>query len=391
MILRRYLWRELAVAAVAALGVTLIVFATHRLERLLDVAADGRLPGTLLLELTLVALGSRIDVLLPMATFAATLIALARLRGDGELDAMHAHGFGTGATLRALAPPALVVAALTAACSFHFAPQLRGELERMMNAGRAEALVGALAPGRFASFRGSIAGGGVIMASHIDAATGELSDVFVHVGGERRDGAGGDTDEQVLRGASAVLSFDPSGHRPQGEGSGTHLGAGAAPFLVLRDGRRYSGTPGAADFTVTRFASHAVRLDLLASPLRGLEPEAADTAVLLSGASGLPRPVEVGLLQWRLSLPLAALLLMALSVQLATLAPRHMRYLSVVAGVLVFVVYYNLLSVAQKLVERGDLPPWPGVLWVHVPALLLVLTPWLARRLRPAPPVRVAA
>ena len=66
-----------------------------------------------------------------------------------------------------------------------------------------------------------------------------------------------------------------------------------------------------------------------------------------------------------------------LAVPLARSRPREGRYGRIAIGLLVFIIYFNLLSAAKAWTEEGTVPPFPGMWWVHgiiVALILLLLT-----------------
>ena len=91
-------------------------------------------------------------------------------------------------------------------------------------------------------------------------------------------------------------------------------------------------------------------------------------------------------LEWRLSMPVATLILALLAVPLSRMNPRQGRYARVFMAILVYAVYYNLLGVAKSWVERGKLAPVPGLWLVHAlmlcVAIGMLVWPSVALRLR---------
>ncbi len=77
-------------------------------------------------------------------------------------------------------------------------------------------------------------------------------------------------------------------------------------------------------------------------------------------------------LQWRLSIPLSALLLALLALPLSSVSPRQGRYSQVFPAILIYVIYVNLLFVARNWVEQKTVPVSVGIWWVHGVFLLLV-------------------
>jgi lipopolysaccharide export system permease protein len=91
-------------------------------------------------------------------------------------------------------------------------------------------------------------------------------------------------------------------------------------------------------------------------------------------------PEDQAELQWRIAAPMSVLLLALLAIPLAHTSPRAGRYGKLVLGILAYLVYSNLLALAQAWVAKGYVAPAVGLWWVH--ALALVAALWLtARRL----------
>ena len=79
-------------------------------------------------------------------------------------------------------------------------------------------------------------------------------------------------------------------------------------------------------------------------------------------------------LQWRWSLPLSAVLFAALGVPLSHSTPREGRYGRLFTGILIYVLFSNLLSVARNWMDRGVTPIELGLWWVHGLLLLLIVS-----------------
>ena len=111
-----------------------------------------------------------------------------------------------------------------------------------------------------------------------------------------------------------------------------------APWPTYRqDGRRYAGVPGTARFTVIEFAEHGIpyRLPSLSAP------DPRPRAMRFVDLSRSTAPEHVAERQWRLSVPIATVLLALLAVPLARSRPREGRYGRIAIGMLVFIIYFN--------------------------------------------------
>jgi len=238
-----------------------------------------------------------------------------------------------------LAPLALGVAWL----SIVGTPQALSTIERISAEARREADLNSIEPGRFTVFGPERA---VVYGERITP-DGFMESVFL----ERR--AADDVVEVVVaKRGEQVESEDPD----------TRL-------LVLHEGRRYEGVPGTAQFRVVEFLEHGIPYQLP----RLREPDLRPRAMRFSDLQRSDDPEHIAERQWRLSVPVSTVLLALLAVPLARSRPREGRYARIAVGLLVFIIYFNLLSAAKAWVEEGDVPPLPGVWWVHGSMLLLTL------------------
>jgi lipopolysaccharide export system permease protein len=79
-------------------------------------------------------------------------------------------------------------------------------------------------------------------------------------------------------------------------------------------------------------------------------------------------------LEWRIGLPLSALILAMLAIPLSFVNPRAGRSLNLLTAVVIYMAYNNMISVATSLVGQRKLSAFMGLWSVHgVMLLLLVL------------------
>ncbi len=82
---------------------------------------------------------------------------------------------------------------------------------------------------------------------------------------------------------------------------------------------------------------------------------------------------KIAELQWRISVPLTTLILGILAVPLSRSQPRQGRYGRLAVGLLVFIIYFNLLSAGKAWVEQETVPAAVGLWWVHAIMLGMAL------------------
>ena len=98
------------------------------------------------------------------------------------------------------------------------------------------------------------------------------------------------------------------------------------------------------------------------------DTEAIPTRLLLKSYTN---PYHAAELQWRLSVPLSALLLTLLAIPLSHVSPRQSRYTSLFPAILLYIIYVNLLFVARHWIEQQSIAISLGIWWVH--ALFIVI------------------
>ncbi len=338
MIIDRYVAREILLTLVAVLFVLLAIFMSNRLVRYLADAGAGSLSNDLVLAMLALKTISTLTIILPIAFFMAILLAFSRLYKDSEMIAMAACGISMGRIYRAVMALALVIAAAVGVIAFQVAPWAEERIHQLRDDYQARPVISGLTPGRFTG-SGT---GGVLYFERLSDDGRSMEQVFVqHQGSER---------QVVLSSARAWRHQDDQG----------------SLFLVFEDGYRYEGRPGAADFRIIEFQQHAVRMEpreIAPSFRRQRALATADLAVST-------RKPDIAELQWRISMPLSVLVLALLAVPLSRTNPRQGKYAKLFVAVLVYLVYNNLMGMANTWVARGTIPPLLGMWWVHAGMLV---------------------
>ena len=342
MIFRRSLVRELTVTAVALFVVLLAILFTNLVLRLLARAAGGAIaPEGLLALLGFNAL-FYFNILLSVTVFVTVLLTLSRWYRDSEMIVWFSSGQGLTAWLRPIlwfgAPFFAAILGLSLFLS-PWAEQRKLEYERQLES-RDEITL--LTPGLFREFRRANL---VVFVESINTFDGTIRNVFLHSVDDGKDAT------TVAR--SATLQVAANGDR----------------FIVLKDGRRYEGKPGSADYRVVEFGSLGRRIE--PAELRALptSTKAIPTATLLA----IDGPVERAEMFWRLSVPISALVLTLLAVPLAYVNPRIGRSFNLIAAAFMYMLYSNCLNIVQSFIAQGKLAFLPGLLLPHVIAIGLVL------------------
>ena len=349
--IERYVLREVAQSWLAVTGLLVAIILSNQLSRVLGQATENQYGRHVVAELILLGSIMNLSVIVPVGLLLAIVMSFGRLYHDSEMTSLAACGYGSVRLLKPLMVFAVVVAAGLAWLSFIQVPWADGHAQLLRQSAIRNAQFGSLDAGRFRTFSG---GDAVFYAESVDS-KGVLHNVFV---------------ERDVRGRMELALAETATYTA-GATDATHL-------VTLFNGHRYEGVPGRADFRVIEFREHGIPVVTPESVSTRIDPDTKPTRELL----GSSQPEDIAQLQSRISSPLMALVLTLIAVPLSRLRPRQGRYARVGFAVLVYFVYSNLLSAAKVWVEKGEVPPWIGVWWVH----LLALGLGLALTLRESPP-----
>lgn len=344
MILSRYLLRDTALAWLAVASMLLLIMVSTRFASVLNFAAKGQIPGDLLVQVALLSSLRYLNILMPVSLLLAVMLALGRLYSDNEIAAMAGCGVSLGGLYRPIVLLALLLAAGTAALSFQIGPWAGRQADSLVKHSRQLLQFAPFDPGKFQPLDG---GRAVFYTAGVSSDGAKLGPVFTQM----RDRA---DSESTLIAANGTQSLDAA--------SGDRV-------VTLHDGYRYSGEPGQAGFDISHFKS--LKLRLSPPPFRYVnsQRQLATTASLMSSND----PADRAELQSRIAAPLSVLILALLALPLSYLRPRQGRYSKIVIGVLVYLVYANLIGFGQTWIAKGRIPPELGLWWAHALTLAVAL------------------
>jgi len=341
MIFRKSLLRELLTVAAAAFLVLIGISLTTQIVRLLGQAASGYITSESVATLLGFSLVNYLPVLLSLTLFIAVLMTLSRSYRDSEMVVWFSSGVGLTEWIRPVlgfAAPLVVMIAVLSLTLTPWAVSMSEELRRQIE-GRDD--VAAIAPGMF---RESRQADRVYFVEEVPGQQNIVANVFVSSSQLQKQG--------VMVAARGFTETAENGDR----------------FLVLMNGRRYEGEPGTADYKIYQFERYAMRIESKeAKAARTFTTKSMSTLALLAD----PQPANLAELSWRIGLPASALLLSVLAIPLSFVNPRAGRSLNLVLALLVYMIYSNLLSIAQAWIAQSRISLATGLWGVH--ALMLAL------------------
>lgn len=354
LVVQRYLYREILGTLAGVLAVLLLIFTSKHFVRYLSDAAAGLLPTSLILEILVYFILSSLVYMLPFALYISVLLALGRMYQDNEVTAMEACGIGLPEILRGVVGFAAVFSLSVAVLSLWIAPVAEQQQLRIRSQAESESEFGLIAAGRFHPI---LEGRGVFYAEEVSDDRRVMRNVFVQVqGGEKLD---------VFSAETGSMTLD----RNTGD-----------QYVILHDGYRYEWLPGGQGYRIHQYETSGVRIFRRDADTESASRGAKPTIALLQSDNS----ADAAELQWRISMPLSAVLLAILGGLLSRTSPRQGRFAKLLMALLAYAVYFNLMTVSQSWLKKGFIPEFVGMWWVHL-AMAALVAALLTRRFRVRP------
>jgi lipopolysaccharide export system permease protein len=338
---QRILVLEMAGNGVLIFSILFGIVLITQLIRFLGEAVSGKLAVDGVLALLGFSALNYLPVLLSMSLFISILLTLSRCYRDSEMVVWFCAGIGLTRWIRPVLWYALPVVAVIALMSLVLSPWAMQKSDQFKSKLENRDEVASLTPG---AFRESNQADRVYFVESLDAKTGMVGNVFVRSVQNAKLGT------MVARqGFQETL---PNGDR----------------FLVLLNGTRYEGTPGQRDYRIVEFKRYAMRIDSVATKLALPNAHTMTTMDLWRN----PTTWNLSELEWRLGLPISAIVLALLAIAMSYVNPRAGRSLNLIMAIVLYMLYSNMISVTNAWVGQGKLPPGIGLVGIH--ALMLTVT-----------------
>lgn len=343
MIFHRALRRELVSSAGASFTVLFSILLTWTLISILGKAAGGKVASSDVIALIAFAALNYLPIVLIFTSFISVLMVVTRIYKDSEMVVWFASGVSLTRFIKPVLMFALPLIVLTGVLSFYATPWARSKSAEYVERFTKREDLQKVSPGQF---KESSSANRIFFVEGVSGSSAVVRNVFVN----QVDAKG----TSVVVASEGVIETLPSGDR----------------HLVLKNGRRYQGKPGDADFQSMEFERYSMRVSQQTTEVGGQkEAKALPTTELLSSGTD---PAK-GELMWRLSMPLACMGLVLLAIPLGFVNPRAGSATNLIIAVLIFFTYNNLINVIESGIRRGKFSF--GMAWwpLHLGMALTVL------------------
>jgi len=338
-ILDKMIAQDLLKTLLAVLSVMVVIIVSQGFIRILDKAIQGLISNKTLLSI----LGFKTIIasvaFLPAAVFMTILMVLGRLYRDQEMSAIFSAGGGPGSIYKAVFLMVFPLTVLAAGLSLYVAPWAESRIAELMHQDEESSDLRGLSAGKFSEYsQGDL----VVYVEKIDADK-NMTDVFVQ---NRQHGK-----IEIINAKAGRLKDLPDGS-----------------YMILEQGERIQGQPGAVNYVIEQFSEYAVRIDTKKTALNF-----AREAFAIDVLAKSELIMDVAELQRRFSIPAGIMLLSFIAVPLAQISPRGGIYGNMLVGFLIYFSYGNFVRVSQTWVAKEAIPVWVGGFGVNLILLFIGL------------------
>ncbi len=344
MIIARYLIKEITLTLFAVFLVLMLIGLSGQLVGVFSDVADGTLGvNTVLIVLGLKSL-KMVLVIFPLSLYLAVLMTLSRFHQNNEMAAISASGIGQTYILQTVLSFAFLFSIVVGIFSLQVTPWANGLKQKIDVKAESSSELEGLAAGRF---REMSAGVGVMYIEGMNDEHSQMQGVFL---------------QQRLKNNAELIIRAKKGQHETNKETGDR-------FMVLENGVRYQKTLGKLDYTVIEFEQHGVRIREKTNVRKSKKYTALPTLDLIKKDEAIYKSE----LHSRLAPIFLSLLLAALAVPLSQTSPRQGRYLRLGLGLVIYIVFTNLINIGKAWIVNGKIPSIVGLWWVHAIMLALVI------------------
>lgn len=341
-IIERYVARELLIPFTVVTVILAALFSSFSIARFLAGAVTESLGFVAMLKLVLLKTLIALEVLMPIALYVAVVMGLGRLYRDQEISVLRSAGVSEHRIIYSVLIVAIPVGIASGALSLFARPWAYTESYLLNAQAEAELNTDRFQAGRF---YGSEKKGRVVFIQNKDNSGRQMKDVFHY----------------IRKGGTSEIIIAKGAHQPE-------PATGQRPRVQLTDGFVYQLMHGGTEDTVVQFDKLIYFTD--SGNVLDYKRKAATTAALAKS----DQPRDIAEFQWRLSRPIATILLALIAMPFGRVSPRQERgERNYYAAALVFAIYYIVSGLAQTWVEQGTLGSVPGVWWLYIAMFVCVL------------------
>ena len=347
-IIDKYILKDFLSTMFSVVTVLILVIVGRLFVKLLELVVDGRFEIDMIFSLLFLSTSKSMILLLPFALMISLIISLSKFYRDSEIYALKASGnykkIFTKLFYIISVPSFLIIFFLNIFAS----PHLIEEIQKTKIEAASTSEIGLTNPGKFIQMKNK---NWIIFVEEVE------NDISKRI--------------FIKSSENNKISIETA---EEGE---EYLDEGIRR-LVLKNGQRYTGTPGTGNFQVMKYDMHEVKL-LNTSPdfsknyrMKSIFDLAVDSNRALSNAE----------IQWRLFAPISVIILILFAFIFGDVAPRQNKYSNLLMAIVVYFAYSNLVIFSVNLIQNESLLfSFIGTWWVHIFAAITCYLLYIFKKL----------
>ena len=348
-ILDKYILKNFIFAFLSVVSVLILVIVGRLFVKLLGYVVDGRFDIDVVYSLLFLSTSKSIILLLPFALMIGLIISLSKFYRDSEIYALKASGnykiIFTKLFYLIVIPSFLIILLLNMFAS----PYLITEIQKKKIEAAATSEIGLTTPGKFIQMKDK---NWIIFVEEIE------DDVSKRI--------------FIKSSENNKISIETA------EEGDEYLEDGVRR-LILKNGQRYTGTPGTGNFQVMKYDKHEVKL-INTSPDFSLNYRMKSIYDLIFDPKKSLANAEI---QWRLFAPISVIILVLFAFIFGNVAPRQNKYSNLLSAIIVYFIYSNLAIVSVNQIQKDSLLfSVIGTWWVHILAFAICYLLYIKNKLQ---------
>ncbi|MDI1309184.1 MAG: LPS export ABC transporter permease LptF [Methylotenera sp.] len=342
MLFRRSLLHELIVTASGAFLILVGIVIAQRAGHLVKLASKGILPNDAITTILGFNIIRFMPLLLSLSLFLAILLTLSRWYRDSEMVIWFSSGLSITSWIRPVLTFSAPIIIIIAFLSLFVTPwaNLKVEEFRMQLESRDD--LAAISPGMF---KESAHADRVFFVESFDELGNIVKNIFVQSIQHQKLG--------IMVAAEGSRFVEKNGDN----------------YLLMEHGHRYEGMRGTAEYSITEFEKYAIRVEAGEAKREPPSTQSISSRDLIINKNNN----NIAELQWRLAIPISALILVLFAIPLSALDPRAGRSANFALAIVIYIIYNNLLNIIQAWIAQGKISGIIGLWPVHLGFSLLVL------------------
>jgi lipopolysaccharide export system permease protein len=339
-IIDKYIAKELLTSFLSVIFILLIIVLSTEVVHLLKWVTQGVIPISAFLAYLFNSLFEFSVALIPLSLLMGILLAFGRLYRDSEMTAIMSAGIGPVQWYRPLMLIAIPTTLLLLVLLLFVKPYITHQRALIAAEIQSQAEVDTLLVGQF----NRASKGGVLFLESDSETRHQINNVFFQ---QQRD-----NENHVDLATSTSSHYNDDGQR----------------YMMMHGGTHYIGNPGEADFKIIKYKDYGIHI-----AKKRVQVHLSEKSKSVSELWSSEKPVDQAELQWRLTLPIATIIVAFMALPLSHTDPRSGRYSKLAVALILYLVYSNFLGVGKTWIVQEKVPVWIGTWWVHIIAIIITL------------------